>query len=186
MNFESLKSLFIDKYVDQDDWRTVEWHNLNDFLKRFDEGEFKWRTTMSTSTLTTSFMSTTERPTITTLSTSSPVTNLWDIMRSLYPDITQDIYKKINAMDICPDKDFTSFKILIHKYLELYENLYNYASLNSLLSDEILFHPRTWISRKSKLEKIQVLSRNLLAYKGLFMTAIDHEVKKIFPTKSKQ
>ena len=169
MNFESLKSLFIEKYVDQNDWRTVEWDNLNDFLKRFHKG-FIWVPIMPKTMTTTSFMSTTTT-TLTSLSTSSSFTTHWDVMHRLYPDITRDINNRINAMDICPDKEFTPFKMLIHKYLELYEVLELY--------------PRSWISRTSKLERLKVLSKNLLAYKKLFMGAIDHEVNDIFRNKPK-
>ena len=187
MNFESLKSLFIEKYVDQNDWRTVEWDNLNDFLKRFHKG-FIWVPIMPKTMTTTSFMSTTTT-TLTSLSTSSSFTTHWDVMHRLYPDITRDINNRIHAMEICPDKDFTAFKILIHKYLELYENLvkskYRNIPNDSPLSDAILFYPRSSVSRTSKLERLKVLSKNLLAYKKLFMGAIDHEVNDIFRNKPK-
>ena len=154
----SLKSLFIEKYVDQDDWRTIEWHNLNDFLNRFNQHD--WR--IAVPTTTTSIMTTSS---IGSLSTFWPVTTDWNVLHSL--DITRDISNQINAMKICPDKEFTPFKLLIQKYFEVYERLLFHAKIDSLHLNMFM-------------EKFRVLSKNILTYKELFVATLEHEVNGIF------
>ena len=99
------------------------------------------------------------------LSTFWPVTTDWNVLHSL--DITRDISNQINAMKICPDKEFTPFKLLIQKYFEVYERLLFHAKIDSLHLNMFM-------------EKFRVLSKNILTYKELFVATLEHEVNGIF------
>ena len=149
--------------MDQDDWRTVEWHNLNDFLNQLvsSKTNFVLWTTMPTTT--TSIMTSSIITSLTTFTTATEHRNVLP-----YDEITRNIINQINAMNICPDKEFAQFKLLIQKYFKVYKRLLCYIIWIKSSHSEVI------------MERFRVLTRNILAYKELFMTAIDHEVNSIF------
>ena len=141
-DYETLKSLFIAKYVNHDNWSTVDWSYkyLYDFLYRFNElreiaRQFHWRPDTTAA----------NEPTDLTISTITPGFNLFS---NAIRDPYWEILNLDSPRDICLDKDFLEFKKLIQNYLNKHEQM----------DADFLWGESTYA----------YLERDILAYQDLF------------------
>ena len=110
--YQSLKSLFIAKYVDHDDWSTVDWSYkyLYNVLRRFNELR----------ELARQYTTTANEPTDSTISTITPGFNLFS---NPIRDPYWEVLNRDSPRDICLSKDFLEFKKLIQNYINKHEQI---------------------------------------------------------------
>ena len=140
----------MEKYINHDDWETVDWPNLVFFLDRFKPSNTSTPRPVATTLESTTYSEFSTSAWRTTALSLQTLDDSWQFQNISLQEHIQDLFRQ---EDFCPSKEFARFKILARMVYQYYATEWMYG-----------WKYRSFSFRSTNFEK---LSSGIMAYRDL-------------------